>query len=254
MPQGAAIAFVLSVLAHLLVVWRAHKDPKAQALSLSRAHVDGPIWQLLEQAYTHYRQNLTRFRPSPLFKLKTPPTFLYYQQQTRLNANLPLNPEQEMYWQDGNLVINRGYMGYKEEQANILLPLIARLLFDYNTPVLLVEHLFRLAHVAEQTQFTAWLLTLPLYIEQKCEQHWQTQERERVLDRDWFAYACGEGPLLRRLLRLQLKERTEKNLPDNAIPTLVERIDHLDSLLGREEKQVQQLRDTLPLASSPTSS
>jgi hypothetical protein len=103
-----------------------------------------------------------------------------------------------------------------------------------------------MAHVAERAWLPSWMLTVPLYVAHKCKRHWEALERERVLDRDWFAYACGQGTQLRKWLRLQLKDRTDNDLPDNAIPTLAERIDHLDSLLNREERQVKLLRDQLP--------
>lgn len=242
LPQGAAIAVSLVVLAHLTVLWRASITPDTQQLTLSRAHLDGPIWQLIEQAYALYRSRLARFRPPPIRHLKTPSTFYHYQQHT----NIPANPEREMYWRNGNLIINRSYIGPKEEQASILLPFLARLLYDCNTADRAVEDLFDLAHTARQTWLTAWPLALPLLAQHRCEGRWRTQEQDRVLDRDWFAYVCGQGPRLRRWLLLQLQGRMQNNQPDNTVPTLAERIDHLDSLLIQEEQQVQWLRNSLP--------
>ena len=244
-PQGAAIAVGLSLLAHLLLLGRAHSDPDAEQLALSRAHVDGPIWQLIEQAYSLYRRCLARFSPSPLNRLRTPATFCYYQRQMNSASTEPANPEHELYWCDGTLIINRSYIGPKEEQADILLPLLARLLYDCNTPNRAVEYLFHLAHIAERVPWIAWMLTLPLAVAQKCERQWEIMARERILERDWFAYVCGQGPRLRKWLRLQLQDRTDNELPDNAIPTLAERIDHLDSLLDHEERQVERLRGSL---------
>jgi hypothetical protein len=240
-PQGAAITAGLSLLAHLLLWWRTPRTNSTGHLALSRAPIDGPSWRLLEQAYDIYRHHLSRFDPPPITSLKTPPTFYYYQKATTDTAR----PEQEMYWRDGELVINRAYIGPKEEQADILLPLLARLLYDYNTPDQVVEKLFHLAHLAERMWLTEWLLAVPLYVQMKCEQQWEALARERVLDRDRFAYFCGQGPRLRKWLRLQLKDRTENGQLDNTIPTLAERIEHLDSLLFREEQQVQHLRDAL---------
>jgi len=71
-----------------------------------------------------------------------------------------------------------------------------------------------------------------------------------VLEWDWFAYACGQGPRLRRVLRAQLEERTDNTLPDHSIPTLTERIHYLSSLIYQEEQQMQHLRATV---SPPTS-
>ena len=155
---------------------------------------EGPIWQLIEQCYSLYRQDLDRFHPSPIRWLKTPATFYYYQRQTAPKTSEPPDPEHELYWRDGNLIIHRAYIGPKEEQTDILLPLLARLLYDCNTPSLLVERLFHLAHVAEQSWLTAWPLTVLLYISQECKQQWKAMEREQILERDWFANALGPGP------------------------------------------------------------
>ncbi|HLG76507.1 MAG TPA: hypothetical protein VKX46_08830, partial [Ktedonobacteraceae bacterium] len=193
---------------------------------------------------------------SPIGHLKTPATFSYYQRQTAPETPLSAHPDHELFWRDGILIINRSYIGPRKEQAEILLPLLARMLYDYNTPNRLVEHLFHLAHVAEHSCLATVFLAIPLIAAQRCERQWQRLERERVLERDWFAYACGQGPGLRKQVRLQLQERTDNDLPDNTIPTLAERIDHLDSLLGREERQVERLREMLsaPPAFPPTQS
>lgn len=250
LPQGAEVLATLSLLIHLYVVRRARTDPAARHRTLSCAHPGGQIYNLIEQAYALYRAGLARFSPPPIRRLKTPATIYYYERTTEPDSNEPANPEHEIYWQDGRLVVNRTYIGYKDEQADILLPQLARRLYDCNAPDRIVEQLFRLADVALHSWIAQWLLALPLYVAQKCEQRWEELERERVLDRDWFAYACDQGPRLRKWLRVQLKDRTDNGLPDNTIPTLAERIDHLDSLLGREEQQVQRLRGMLPPTSS----
>jgi hypothetical protein len=250
-PQGATLAAILSLLAHLYVLQHSKISSSSRQLALSRAHPDGTIWELIERAYAIYRQNLARFDPPPISRLVTPTTFFYYQKQVApTETSEPTNPEQEIYWRDGDLIINRAYIGTKDEQADILLPQLARQLYDCNTPDRAVERLFHMAFVAERTWLPSWILTIPIYVAQKCERHWQAMERERILDRDWFAYACGQGPLLRKWLHSQLKERTDKGWPDNSIPTLAERIDHLDSLITREKRQVQRLRDMLPPAPS----
>lgn len=55
---------------------------------------------------------------------------------------------------------------------------------------------------------------------------------------------------LRKLLVGQLAYLHQANKPDNTLPTLAERIDHLDSLLNTEGRQIKELRATLPLAPS----
>jgi hypothetical protein len=245
-PQGAGVAAILSLLAHLYVLRKARISTSTQQLALSQAHPDGPIWSLIEQAYAIYRRGLARFDPPPISHLVTPATFFYYQKQITPESNEPVNPEQEISWRDGSLVINRAYIGTKQEQSDILLPFLARQLYDCNTPDHTVEQLFTMATVAEATWLPSWILALPAYVAGKCKKQWETMERERVLDRDWFAYACGQALLLRNELSTQLRARTRDGLPDNTIPTLAERIDHLDSLLTREKRQVQRLKDMLP--------
>ena len=244
-PQGAEIAVGLALLTHLFLLRRARHDPDVAQLTLSRAHPDGPIWQIAEHAYRIYRRDLARFSPSPIARLRTPDTFSYYQRQATSTSKEPANPEHEFFWHNGTLVINRAYIGPKEEQATILLPLLARLLYDCNTSNRTVEYLFHLAHLAEQIWWISWALRLPIAVAQRCKRQWDLMARERVLERDWFAYVLGQGKQLRKWLRLQLQDRTDNNLPDNEIPTLAERIDHLDSLLNREERQVVKLRDSL---------
>jgi hypothetical protein len=99
------------------------------------------------------------------------------------------NREREIYWKAGHLVRHQASIGPKSEQTEILLPFLARLLYDNNSS----DH------------------------------------------------------LVRRGLQFQLDALTQDNLPDNAIPTLLERIDYLNSLIGREAIQVKELRERLPV-------
>ena len=243
--SGIVLAASLYLLAHLMVFRRLQREPEQELRSFSRAYPDGPPWLLVEQAYGLYRRSLTRFNPSPITRLKTPPTFYYYQRQTNLNDLS--NPEREMYWKAGNLVINQAYIGPKSEQTELLLPFLARLLYDNNSSDHLVKTLFQLAHEGDAQWFCALFLMVPLAVAQKCEKRWEAMERDHVLDRDRFAYYCGQGKRLRRGLQFQLDALTQDNLPDNAIPTLLERIDHLNSLIGREAIQVKELRERLPI-------
>ena len=244
---GGTIAAALSLLAHFHVFWRIrhHQD---EQLPFSRAHPDGSQWLLIEQAYTLYRRNINRFDPPVITRVKTPATFYYYQYQNHTASNEPRNAEREMYWREGNLILNQEYIGPESEQSDILLPLLARLLYECNSPDHLVELFFRSAHCAQTSWFTSLIFALPLSVARQSEARWQILEREHVLDRDLFAYLCGEGKRLRKLLRHALAQRNQEDLPDNTIPTLAERIDHLDSLIGREAKQIKQLRETLPLS------
>jgi len=242
-PQGAVLAAVLVLLVHVIVIRRTQQEQRAQPLTWSRAHPDDPMTRIVERAYDHFRLKLTRFQPPPLSKLRTPSTFFYYLKHPSPDVQGPPNPEQEMFWHGGNLVLNQEYISTDDAQAEIFLPLLARSLADIQ-----LAYLFRLAHVARRTKLTARLLFLALAVQSTCEQEWNRQEHERVLDGDWHAYLCGQGPRLRRLLHKQVDARKDRGLPDNAIPSLNERINHLSGLIFQEQQQVQQLRD----AQSPT--
>ena len=147
---GAAITIGLSILAHLAIIRRTHHEAAEHSLSLSRAHPHGSLWSLLEQAYPLYRQGLARFNQPPMKPLKTPPTFFYYAKVSEPDPHA--NPERDLYWIGNELIICQTHLGPKPEQAAIWLPLIARLLHDYNSPFMLVERLFRLAHLSESSR------------------------------------------------------------------------------------------------------
>lgn len=246
---GGQIAVGLSVLAHIALWRRSQREAEEKLLSFSRAHQDGTLWQLLEQAYRLYRRSLSRFDPSPVSPLKTPPTFFFY--PPKPEADEHVNLERNLYWIAGELVINQAYIGPKPEQTEILLPLLARLLHDYNGPDHLIEQLLCLAQLGKASVWGLFLW-LPILVALSCERHWQALERDRVLDRDRFAWWCGEGSRLRKLLRVHLNDQIACGQADNTVPTLIERIDHLDSLLKREARQVKELHAALPEA--PTSS
>lgn len=250
---GTMIATGLSILAHLIIVRRAHRETADQLLSLSRAYPHGSLWSLLEQAYQLYCRELARFDQPPITHLKTPPTFFYFAQTSESTPRA--NPEHSLHWIDSELIICQEYLSPKPEQTTIWLPLVARLLYDYNSPTMMIERLFCLAHVAESSLWGKifWSATV---VASSCERRWQAMERDRVLDRDRFAWLCGEGGRLRKLLRRRLSDLHKTDQPDNTIPTLAERIDHLDSLLRLEAHQVKELRAAIPptIPASPSTS
>ncbi len=246
--SGALTAAGLSLLAHLVVLRRARTTAAEHLLPFSRAHPDGTLWAIVEQAYGYFRRGLARFAHPPIERLKTPPTFFYYPPKSTSEPDEVLNLERELHWVSGELVINQAFISPKPEHTDILLPLLARLLHDYHSPNRLVEQLLHLAPLAQSSKLCEAMLWLPLLVASTCERRWLALERDRVLDRDRFAWWCGEGGRLRKLLRRVLAERQRRDMPDNAVPTLTERIDHLDSLLRREARQVQELRSALPPA------
>ncbi len=189
-------------------------------------------------------------------RLKTPPMFYFYPRmplpsESEGEVDALAHPERDIYLVGRELVICQAHFGPKPEQAEILLPLVARLLHDYNSPVARVEQFLHLAELAKSSVFCFWLLPVPVIVAQSCERRWQALERDHVLDRDRFAWKCGEGKRLRKLLYRQLGDLQKTGQPDNTVPTLAERIDHLDSLLRTEAHQVKELRAALPPAPPP---
>jgi len=251
---GIEVAVGLYVLAHIRLWQRARHETAEKLRTFSRAHQDGRLCRLLEQVYSYYRQGLARFAPPPVARLKTPRMFYFYSRRApgegEDELDMLAHPEREIYLVGRELVICKMHLGDKPEQVVVLMPLVARLLHDYNSPVAWVERLLRMAELARTSAWYSLLLPLPLIVARSCERRWQAAEQERVLDRDRFAWQCDEGGRLRKLLVHQLAYLDRANKPDNEIPTLAERIDHLDSLLGTEGRQVKELRATLPPAST----
>jgi hypothetical protein len=241
---GGDVLAGLALIAHFVLFSRERHKSEEKLLPYSRAHPGGNFWRMMERVYAHYERGLSRFVQRPLRRLKTPPTFYYYP-RAMPEADAQAHPEREFFWEGGELVICQAYLSPKEEQAELLLPLLARLLHDYNSPVALVERLFRIAHLANESRW-GWFVFFPTTVAYACERKWQVMERDRVLDRDHFAWKCWEGKRLRILLRRQRADLEEMGQLDNTVPTLTERIDHLTSLLRLEADQVRELRDELP--------
>lgn len=183
-----------------------------------------------------------------LFTLHTPPTFLYYTPDASLE-----NQERSLYWNDNDLVLPTNLISTDSAKAEILLPYLARLLYDYQSPEIhQVELVFQCARIARKNAYTRFFLGLALLLARPCENQWMATYPERVLDRDRFAHWLGLGKLLRKQLRLRLDQLNTQGLPDNEIPTLTERIDHLGSLIRQEARQVKRLRKTVQLGQSPS--
>src|SRR5689334_12072680 len=85
-----------------------------------------------------------------------------------------------------------------------------------------------------------------------CEEKWMASYPDRVLDRDRFAFWLGQGKRLRKVLRQRLDQLHTKGLPDNELPTLTERLDHLQSLQRKEDRQVKKLRETVQSGQPPS--
>ncbi len=251
---GLAVAASLYLLAHIRVWQREQRETAAKLRTFSRAHQDGRLCKLLEQVYACYRRRLARFAPPPIERLKTPRMFYFFSprplEEGEDEQDTMARSEREVYLVRRELVICQAHLGTRPEQLEILMPLVARLLHDYNSPVALVEQLLRMAELAKSSDWYYLLLPIPLIMARSCERRWQELDRERVLDRDRFAWQCGEAGRLRKLLIGQLAYLNRAGKPDNAVPTIAERIDHLDSLLRNEARQFKELHAALPSTSS----
>jgi hypothetical protein len=252
---GIGIAAGLYLLAHIKL-WQRERDETAEKLrTFSRAHEGGRLCRMLEQAYGYCREGMARFDTPPIAHLKTPRMFYFFERRPPSEGEDQLDtlahPEREIYLVGRELVICEMRISSQKEQVAILMPLVARLLHDYNSPVALVEHLLRMAELGRASKWYYLLLPISLIVARSCGQRWQAVEQERVLDRDRFAWQCGQGGLLHNLLAGQLAYLQRANKPDNEVPTLAERIEHLNSLRNREGQQVKELRATLPPAPSP---
>ena len=154
--SGIVLAATLYLLAHLIVLRRLQREPEQELRSFSRAHPDGQPWLLIEHAYAVYRRSLTRFNPPPIIHLKTPRPSTTTSDK-RIPMSFPIRSE-KCIGKQGILIINQAYIGPKPEQTEILLPFLARLLYDNNSSDHLVKNLFQLAHEGETQWFCAWLL------------------------------------------------------------------------------------------------
>ena len=254
LPQGAILALVLSVVAHVLscnVLRRKSWHVPSRCLAPIQATRCG-VWsngrmRSLARTSAASSRRSSASSKHPIRSATTSNTSL----PTRLSY---WDPEHEMYWQDGTLVLNQEYIGPNDEQANVLLPVLACLLAHNTWATHFIGFLFRLAHTARQQRLTARLLAVPLYVEARGKELWDRQAYERVIDGDWYSYACGQGPRLQRLLHTLLDARTANHLPDNSIPTLNERIHHLSGLIYQEEQQMQRLRATVSSSLTPPTS
>jgi len=253
---GLLVAGGLYLFAHLKLCQRERHETAEKLRTFSRAHEGGRLWRLLEQVYDRYREGLTRFDPPPVARLKTPRIFYHFPRRPPGEGEDALDvlahPEREIYLVGRELVICRMHLSNQKEQLVVLMPLVARLLHDFNSPMARVEQLLRMAELARTSRWYYLLLPIQLIVARSCARRWQAVEPERVLDRDRFAWQCGEGGRLRNLLLNQLAYLDRTNKLDNELPTLAERIDHLDSLRDTEGQQVKELRAMLPPASTTT--
>lgn len=176
-------------------------------------------------------------------RLRTPPTFLYYTPDASLE-----NQERSLYWNGNDLILPTNLISTDQAKAEILVPYLARLLYDYQSPEIhQVELVFQCVRIARKHAYTRFFLGLAVLLAHACEDRWMDTYPERVLDRDRFAHWLGQGRRLRKQLKQRLDLLNKQGLPDNELPTLTERLDHLGSLIRQEARQVNKLKATVQL-------
>ena len=236
---GGAGAALLSIGARIAVLTRYRAHLAEQRKPLARAYEDGDAWIHMEAAYRALRKGLSRLDPPPFPHLKTPPTFLYYQ------AGDLSNPEYSVYWIGSELVVPAQFLT-KEARA-IFRPYLARQLYEYQSlAIRAVTALLACAKLAAEDENINGLLGHTLAVAKRCGQRWLDLENKRVIDRDRFAFYLGEAKHLYDQLVSQRAELKMREVEDNTLPSLTERLDYLLSLSRKEQRQVDQLLATLP--------
>lgn len=82
-------------------------------------------------------------------------------------------------------------------------------------------------------------LWLPVWV--KWLLPWEQWQAMRVHDADTFAHYLGEGKSLEHHLRLRHSELEQKGRIDYQVPSLIERIGHLEALRKEEHMQMHKL-------------
>jgi hypothetical protein len=86
---------------------------------------------------------------------------------------------------------------------------------------------------------TGNFLWLPVWV--KSLVPWGQWKVRRVHDADTFAHYVGEGETLEHYLRRCHTELERAGKPDHQVPSLIERIGHLEALRNEEHEQMRQL-------------
>jgi hypothetical protein len=211
------------LLTHLLLgraPYRASED-----LPLEQAVTKGPYWQHIQACFERYRFALDRFHFTRL-RLKTPPTFLYYEGSGAI------------YWIGRTLVLPEALLTPDLAKEEILVPALARALLEYNAPI---PHFSRFVPLWRKTLtllLTGNCFCIPAIVAALC---WSRWEAARELDKDYFAYLLGQGELLIHQYRRARAHKQQQGEPDNSSPRLAARIDQLSALIDEEDRQMERM-------------
>ncbi len=196
------------------------REPRA-----SRGWPGEQKWVLVERCYQRYREALARYSPQPL-QLKTPSEFYY-----RKGMGL--------VWEGRILVLPEELLA--AERIHLLLPLLAHHLAYYNGPDRKLQTAWECfpSHSPWWMFLTGNFLWFPVWV--KWLAPWDQWEARRVHDADTFAHYLGEGESLERYLRRCHSELEQTGRPDYHVPSLTERIGHLEALRKEEHGQMHEL-------------
>jgi hypothetical protein len=194
-------------------------------IPLSHPAPDGPRELHIRQCYQHLANALMAWDPPPVEYIKWP-EFAYYEGKGPL------------LWQGHTLVISEALMD--PAQTAVLLPALAREIAHCNGPdkwltSLMTSYPRRTGGLVFLAITGNWIW-LPALISGNWWHHWQ---HERVLDIDAFVHAAGQSAWLLHDLRRQRYEIQKAGAVDTSWPTLLERIDHLEMLIGKEATQMK---------------
>lgn len=182
-------------------------------------------WELIEHCYQRYREALARYSPQPV-QLKTPPGFYYREgYESAWKGIMPVLPEQLL----------------TPERIHQLLPILAHHLAYYHSPDLKLraEWEFYPSHSPRWMVLTGNFLWLPVVVKRMA--NWEKWQTGWVHDADTFTHYLGEGESLERQLRRCHSELEQAAEPDTNVPSLIERIGHLEALRKEEHRQMHEL-------------
>lgn len=182
-------------------------------------------WELVEHCYQRYREALARYSPQPI-QLKTPPGFNYRKgNKLEWKGIMPVLPEELL----------------TPERIHLLLPLLAHHLAYYHS----FDKRLQIEWECSQDHSSWWLVMtgnfLWLSVLVKRLARWKQWKARRVHDADTFAHYLGEGKSLEHQLRHWHTELEQSGRPYTNIPSLIERIEHLEALRKEEHRQLCEL-------------
>lgn len=182
-------------------------------------------WVLVEHCYQRYREALARYSPQPL-QLKTPPGFSY-------------RKGKEIAWEGRTLVLPEELL--TPERIHLLLHNLAHNLAYYNSSDWKLQSAWECfpSHTSWWMALTGNFLWLPVWV--KWLLPWAQWKARRIHDADTFAHYLGEGKSLEHHLRLRHSEIEQKGRIDYQVPSLIERIGHLEALRKVEHEQMREL-------------